>query len=116
MAYVDAFVLAVERERLDEYRRFAEAMSRHWLENGATAYVQCVADDVPPGELTSFPRAVQAKENEVVVLAWITYPSKEVRDAVNAKLTEDPDLQPPSDTKRMFWGAFQPIIELGKGA
>lgn len=91
------------------------------MDNGATSYVECVGDDVPHGEVTSFPRAVQAKENEVVVFAWVTYPSKEVRDACNAKMMSDPVMNMPGsempfDGKRMFWGGFQPIIERGTRA
>ena len=33
-----------------------------WMELGALSYVECLGDDVPMGELTSFPRAVQAKD------------------------------------------------------
>ena len=43
------------------------------MEYGALSYVECIGDDVPYGELTSFPRAVQAKDDEIVVFSWITY-------------------------------------------
>jgi uncharacterized protein YbaA (DUF1428 family) len=43
------------------------------MEHGALSYVECVGDDVPVGELTSFPRAVQAKDDEVVIFSWATY-------------------------------------------
>lgn len=119
MAYVDGFVMAVEKARLEEYRRFSENAGRKWMAQGATSYVECLAEDVPYGELTSFPRAVQLKEDEVVVFSWITYPSKAERDRVMAAMMADPELSAapmPFDGKRMIFGGFEPIIELGKGA
>ena len=69
------------------------------------------------GKLTSFPRAVQAKEDEIVVFSWIAYTSREQRDAVNAKVMADPRLKSemsnmPFDGKRMIYGGFQMFLEL----
>jgi uncharacterized protein YbaA (DUF1428 family) len=85
------------------------------MEHGALSYVECVADDVPYGELTSFPRAVQAKDGEVVVFSWITYPSREARDAINTKVMADERLKhdhenTPFDGKRMIYGGFKTFL------
>lgn len=117
MSYVDGFVLAVPKDNLDAYRKMASDAGVVWMEHGALAYVECIGDDVPYGELTSFPRAVQAKENEVVVFSWIVYESRETRDAVNAKVMADPRLKPdwdtmPFDAKRMIYGGFKSFVEL----
>jgi uncharacterized protein YbaA (DUF1428 family) len=119
MSYVDGFVLAVPKDRVDDYREFARKAGEVWKEHGARAYVECVADDVPYGEITSFPRAVQAGEGEVVIFSWITYDSREQRDAVNAKVMEDPrikdqqmDADAPFDGKRMIYGGFTTLFEL----
>ena len=64
-----------------------------WKEYGAKSYVETVGDDVPYGELTSFPRAVQAKDDETVVFSWITYDSRAQRDEVNKKVMEDPRIK-----------------------
>jgi uncharacterized protein YbaA (DUF1428 family) len=69
------------------------------------------------GELTSFPRAVQAKEDEVVVFSWIVHESREARDATNAKAMADPRLKDgmsdiPFDGKRMIFGEFETFLEL----
>lgn len=117
MSYVDGFVLAVPKDNLDAYRKMASDAGAVWMEHGALAYVECIGDDVPYGELTSFPRAVQAKENEVVVFSWIVYESRETRDAVNAKVMADPRLKPdwdtmPFDAKRMIYGGFKSFLEL----
>ena len=115
--YVDGFVLPVPKDKLQAYKDLATIASVVWKDHGALSYVECVADDVSYGKVTSFPRSVQATEDEVVVLAWITYPSKEVRDACNAKAMNDPRIQcdpanMPFDGKRMFWGGFTPLVQV----
>ena len=117
MSYVDGFVLAVPKDRLEEYKALANKASQIWKDCGATSYVECIADDVPYGELTSFPRAVQAKEDDIVIFAWATYPSREARDAANKKIMADPRMPTdmsamPFDAKRMIFGGFKPFIEL----
>lgn len=114
--YVDGFILAVPNDRLDDYRRMAELGREVWLEHGATGYVEAVADDVAMGELTSFPRAVLLKEDETVIFSWITYDSREARDACMAKVMEDERMKPhmadmPFDGKRMIWGGFRTIVQ-----
>ena len=116
MAYVDGFIIAVPKANIEAYKAMSGKCQPIWREYGATDYVECVGDDVPYGELTSFPRAVQAKDDEVVIFSWIIYPSKEVRDACNKKVMEDPRLDGmknmPFDGKRMIYGGFKPILGL----
>jgi uncharacterized protein YbaA (DUF1428 family) len=117
MAYVDGFVLAVSKQNLEAYKALARTAGAVWKEHGALAYVECVGDDVPQGELTSFPRAVQAKDDETVIFSWIVYPSRGQRDAINAKVMADPRLKHdpaamPFDGKRLIYGGFETLIEL----
>jgi len=117
MAYVDGFVLAVPKDKLDAYKAMARECAPIWKEYGAIDYVECVGDDVPYGKLTSFPRAVQATEGEVVIFSWIVYESRETRDACNKKVMEDPRLKKyenaiPFDGKRMIYGGFKPFLGL----
>jgi uncharacterized protein YbaA (DUF1428 family) len=117
MPYVDGFVLAVPKDNMEAYKDMARAAGEVWKEYGALSYVECLGDDVPYGELTSFPRAVQAKEDEVVIFSWITYPSREERDAINTKVMADPRLASdkwtmPFDGKRMIYGGFKSFLEL----
>jgi uncharacterized protein YbaA (DUF1428 family) len=116
MAYVDGFVLPVPKDKLEEYKAIAKVASQVWKDHGALTYVEALADDVPYGELTSFPRAVQATEDEIVIFSWVTYESREARDAAMAKVMADPRLEEcmknmPFDGKRMIWGGFKPFIE-----
>lgn len=115
MPYVDGFVLAVPKANLEAYKQMATLASQVWMEHGALSYVESIADDVPYGELTSFPRAVQAKDDEIVVFSWATYPDRKSRDEIMAKVMADPRLGAPGDDmpfdgKRMIFGGFESFI------
>jgi uncharacterized protein YbaA (DUF1428 family) len=117
MSYVDGFVVAVPKQNIEAYKAMARKAGDVWKEHGALAFVECIGDDVPYGELTSFPRAVQAKEDEIVVFSWIVYESRERRDAINAKVMADPQLKDsmtnmPFDGKRMIYGGFETFLKL----
>lgn len=117
MPYVDGFVIAVPKEKIEAYKQMARTAGAVWKEHGALAFVECIGDDVPYGELTSFPRAVQATDDEVVVFSWIVYESRARRDAVMAEVMADPRLGKdmaalPFDGKRMIYGGFEVFLEL----
>jgi len=119
MAYVDGFVLAVPRDKLDAYKEMARLAGAVWREHGALSFVECVEDDVKPGKLTSFPQAVKLEEGEVCVFSWITYASRADRDSVTEKVMQDPRLasmmnpeNSPFDGKRMIYGGFETIVEM----
>ncbi len=108
------------RRRISRHYRTHGTQVRQdlWIEYGALEVHECVADDVKPGKLTSFPQAVKAKPDELVIFSWIVYKSRRHRDAVNKKVMADPrmkDMDPkkmPFDAKRMFWGGFKEIVSL----
>ena len=117
--YVDGFVVPVPTDKLDDYRRISRKAGKIWREYGALEYIECVADDVKPGKLTSFPQSVKLKPGETVVFSWIVYTSRKQRDSINAKVMADPRLAEmmdpktmPFDGKRMFWGGFKTLVEL----
>ncbi|MEO8683662.1 MAG: DUF1428 family protein [Devosia sp.] len=115
MTYVDGFVLAVPKANIEAYRASATLGGKVWMEHGALSYMECMGDDVPPGEVTSFPLAVKAKDDEVVFFSWVTYQSREKRDEVMAKVMADPRLtgaEMPFDGKRLIYGGFQGFVEL----
>lgn len=117
MSYVDGFLVAVPKQNIESYKAIAQLAGKVWKEHGALAYVECIGDDVPYGKLTSFPRAVQATDDEVVVFSWIVYASRADRDAINEKVMADPRLKDtmtnaPFDGKRMIYGGFQSFMGL----
>jgi uncharacterized protein YbaA (DUF1428 family) len=117
--YVDGYVLPVPKRKLAAYRRLAQKAGKVWRDHGALEVRECVADDVKPGKLTSFPQSVKLRQGETVVFSYIVYKSRAQRDRVNAKVMKDPRLQNmmdprnmPFDGKRMFWGGFKGLVEL----
>lgn|SRR5687768_1961581 len=117
--YVDGFLVPLPKRNLDAYRRVSRKAGKVWREHGALEYCECVADDVPSGEVTSFPKGVQLKRGEVVVFSWIVFKSRAHRDRVNAKVLKDPriaDMMDPKsmpfDGKRMVYGGFEMIVDL----
>jgi uncharacterized protein YbaA (DUF1428 family) len=118
MKYVDGFVVPVPKKSLAAYKKMSQLGAKVWLEHGALDYKECVADDVKPGKLTSFPQSVMLKRGEVVFFSWIGYKSRKHRDAVNKKVMADPRLAAwmdpkklPFDGKRMFFGGFKVFVE-----
>ncbi len=118
MAYVDGFVIPVPKNKLDAYLEMARNASAIWRDHGAIEFRECVADDVKPGQLTSFPQSVNLQDGEVVIFSWIVYPSREVRDAANDKVMHDPRMaeymKPENmlfDGKRMIYGGFDMRVD-----
>ncbi len=116
MTYVDGFVAAVPTANKDKYIKHASDAAAVFREHGALSLVECWGDDVPEGKVTSFPMAVKCEPGETVVFSWITWPSKEVRNAGMARVMEDPRLKPdvnpmPFDGKRLIYGGFQMVVD-----
>lgn len=116
MTYVDGFVLPVPTADREKFREYAELFAPMFKEVGALSVMECWGDDVPEGELTSFPLAVKAQKDETVVFSWIVWPSKEVRDKGMDILRQDERFDPaknpvPFDGKRMIFGGFEPVVE-----
>ncbi|MEL6680829.1 MAG: DUF1428 domain-containing protein [Pseudomonadota bacterium] len=116
MAYVDGFVAPVPSENLEKYKTHAALTAEVFRDHGAARVVECWADDVPDGEVTSFPMAVKCEPGEVVVFSWVEWPSKEARDAGMEKIFADPRMQPeanpmPLDGKRLIYGGFSVLAD-----
>jgi uncharacterized protein YbaA (DUF1428 family) len=120
MTYVEGFVVAVPTANKDEYRRHAASALPIFREFGVTRMVEAWGEDVPDGKVTDFEGAVQAKPDETVVFSWFEYPSKEAREAANARMMADPRMKEmgasmPFDGKRMIMSGFRGIVEEGAG-
>ena len=116
--YVDGFILPIPKKKLDAYKKMAKLAAKVWMDHGAIDYVECMAEDVKPGKVTSFPQSVKLKKGEVVFFSWVTYKSRKQRDSVMKKVMKDPRLSDfmdpkkmPFDGKRMFWGGFTPFVK-----
>lgn len=117
MPYIDGFV-APAKDR-EAYRAMAAHAAPIFVEHGALRVVEAFGDDVPHGKVTDFYRAVQAEEGETPVFSWIVWPDKATRDAGWEKVMADERMKPPEtmpfDGKRMFWGGFETIVDVGQG-
>ncbi|ACL55856.1 DUF1428 domain-containing protein [Methylobacterium nodulans] len=115
MAYVEGFALAVPHANRQTYEKMAVVAAHVYKEHGALSVIESWGDDVPDGGITSFPMAVKAKADEAVVFSWVLWPSREARDAGNAKVFADPRMKPtadaPFDSKRMIYGGFEVFVE-----
>jgi uncharacterized protein YbaA (DUF1428 family) len=115
--YVDGYVLPIPRKNLAAYKKMAKLAAKVWLDHGAIDYVECMADDVKNGKVTSFPQSVKLKKGEVVFFSWATYKSRAHRDRVLKKVMADPRMNAydindmPFDGMRMFWGGFKPVVK-----
>jgi len=116
--YVDGFVIPIQKDQIEAYRLIAEKACAIWKEYGALEYVEAIGDDLEVKDLVSFPQLANCGPDETVVFSWITYESREHRDAVNAKVMADPRLHDmmnpdnqPFDCKRMAYGGFRTIVE-----
>ncbi|MDJ0758606.1 MAG: DUF1428 domain-containing protein [Woeseiaceae bacterium] len=121
MSYIDGFVLAVPTANKQKFIEYARSVDTIFTELGATRVVECWADDVSEGEVTDFPKAVQATQEETVVFSWIEWPDKQTRDAaMKTMMSEDfkddrmdqSKYPMPLDGKRLIYGGFEPIVEL----
>ncbi len=116
MAYVDAMVAAVPDGNKEAFLAHARIAEEIFKECGALEISECWGDDVPEGQVTSFPMAVKCEPGETVVFSWIVWPSREVRDAGMEKMMQDPRMSEetnpmPFDGKRMIFGGFTRILE-----
>lgn len=115
--YVDGFIVPVPKAKLAAYKKMARLGAKVWRDHGALEYIECVADDAPVGKLTSFPRSVKLKDDEVVVFSYIVYKSRKDRDRINKAAMNDPrfnGMDPsklPFDGKRMIYGGFKSFVE-----
>lgn len=116
MSYIDGFVAAVPTANKQQYIEHAEKAAKVFKEFGALKVVETWGDEVPDGDVTSFPMAVKAKSDESVVFSWVIWPSKAVRDEAWQKVMEDSRMQPennpmPFDGKRLIYGGFNLLLE-----
>jgi uncharacterized protein YbaA (DUF1428 family) len=114
--YVDGFVLPIPKKKRAAYLKMARLACKVWLDHGALDYHECVADDVKPGKVTSFPQAVKLKRGEEVWFSWVVYKSRRHRDQILKKVMSDPRMAAyspqnmPFDGTRMFWGGFKAMV------
>ena len=118
--YVDGFLLPVPKKNLDAYVRMARKAGKVWLEHGAVAFMECVGDDLKSPMSLSFEKVGKVKPGETLFYSFIVFNSRTHRDRVNKKVMSDPRLKEmmegksmPFDMKRMAYGGFKALVDLG---
>lgn len=116
MSYIDAFLAPVPVVNRDAYADLVSDVAEIFRKHGAVSYVECWGDEIPPGKWTSMTMAVQAKDDETVVIGWAVWPSKDKRDAAYPALMKDlhttlADRSALFDGKRMIFGGFTPLLK-----
>ena len=119
--YIDGFVFPVPRDRIDDYKRVAEAIAAIWKEHGALDYLEYVGDDMIREGTRSFVDLIAATEYETIVFGWVVFASREARDRANEKVADDervadliaPLMDPSApvfDAERMAYAGFQSLV------
>lgn len=116
MEYIEGLVVAVPTKNKDKFVEHARDAAIVFKEHGAIQIVECWGDDIPSGEITSFPMAVKCKADETVVFSWIVWPSREARNAGMEAVMNDPRMSEeenpmPFDGARLIYGGFQKIMD-----
>lgn len=110
--YINGMVCAVPTANREAYVALAQNWAAFCKESGALQVMDCWGEDVPEGKLTSFPMAVQRKDDETVVFSWVTWPDKATSTKAMTAAMKDPRFSPansPMDGKRMIHGGFVPL-------
>lgn len=115
MGYADCSLVPVPAASRSAYRELAVKQAAILAEYGAARVVEAWGDAVPDGKVTDYKRAVKAKSDETVVLAWVEWPSKAVRDAAWPKILADRRMtsaQAVFDGQRRVFGGFKPVVDV----
>jgi uncharacterized protein YbaA (DUF1428 family) len=116
MSYVDGYVLAVPKKKLNVYARMARMGAKMWIKHGALDYKECVGEDLKTQWGVPFTRMLKLKPDETVVFSYIVFKSRAHRDRVNAKVMKEMEKmggmkEMPFDMKRMVYGGFKVLVE-----
>ena len=123
--YIDAFVLPIPSNHLNEYKQVAETVAEIWKEHGALSYFEYVGDDLKLEGTRSFPECLDTKDDETIIFGWVVFDSRETRDLANQRVAADPRMtgliapltnssRAIFDAKRMVYGGFESFIQSKK--
>jgi uncharacterized protein YbaA (DUF1428 family) len=119
MTYFQGFVVPVKIENKQAYLAMAKKVAPVFAEYGAIGTVECWGDDVMDGKITDFKKAVQANDDETVVVAWVWWTDKATCDAAAKKMMADDraklDDPMPFDGQRMIYAGFETSCDTGDG-
>ena len=116
MSWIMAYAGAVPTARKSDYAAHAARMAQVFRKHGATRVVETWGAAVPPGEVTSFPLAVQAGPEETVVMGWQEWPDQATQEAGFQKAMQDPEMgdmgEVPINGKTMIFAGFEVLTDM----
>ena len=121
--YIDGFIFPISKNHLQTYQKVSESIAEIWKEYGALAYKEYLADDMHLEGTLPFPDLLNMQTDETVIFGWVVFDSKETRDAIHKKISQDKrmltlteplrtDNQLIFDAKRMAFGGFKPFVQV----
>jgi len=115
MAYVVCCVAAIPSDRRGAHTERAAMAADVFGDHGATRVLACRGAEVPPGEVTPFPRAVQARDGETVIPGGQEWPDTAAHDAGFPAAIRDARLRDmtemPFDGRRMTFAGFDVLVD-----
>jgi uncharacterized protein YbaA (DUF1428 family) len=116
--YVDGYIIPIKKTKLKVYKKLATLGRKVWMEHGALDYYECAGDALDSKWGLPFKKLCKLKPGETVIFAFVVYKSKADRNRINAKVQEDPRMQPkpgktfamPFDMKRFSVGGFKALV------
>lgn len=117
MAYISVAVYAVPTDKKETFIEHSKQMTPLFKKHGALAAMDCWGDDVPDGDVTSFPMAVKCEPGETVAYSHIIWPDKATHDANMQSVMEEmqaveKEYPMPFDGQRMIFGSFKTVVEV----
>jgi uncharacterized protein YbaA (DUF1428 family) len=116
MSYFTGSVIPVPHANRQIYIDHVKALWPVFRRCGATRMVENWSVDVPRGGNIDLYAAVNAREDEAVVFAWVEWPDSATADAAWQVMQTDPEMAAidmPFDGRRMIFGGFAPVFEGG---
>ncbi len=117
MTYVFVAIAPVPIDKKEDYIAVSKAFGDAFTAHGATRYLEVWEEDIPEGEVTSFPMSVKREPGEAVVMSWTEWSSKADADNAWEKMQQDTEMMKvmqsaPMDGKRMIFGGFSVIYSV----
>lgn len=117
MTYYTGSVAAVPIANRQEYLAHVKAIWPLFRTYGAQRMVETWGADIQKGKVNDLFGAVNAKDDESVVLAWMEWPDRATADASWRMMQDDPAMtelpEMPFDGSRMIFGGFEPLLNVG---